>query len=392
MVLPRSQTKWFFEQSDNIISPDEANNDSLYAKYNFLGREHPQDPFNNRTIHRNLLRALDDLIPGMQEEVQDTIDRLFGLDTTQWKSLNIWDTWLGIIPQITNRMVLGKDLGRNPNVLSNMVNFTESVLKNIFILDFLSPSLHPLLGPLFAIPNWIYYRLGARYTLPVIKQRLFDMEKKANNDPAYKNWTEPENFITWAIRQARAENNPLELKPSNVAQRTLLVEVASIHTTAMTAQNTILDLLSAPPSVLDSLREEAERVFREGNGAWSKASLARLYRIDSAIRESQRHSNFAVTLLDHKVIAREGITHKTQGWHLPYGSTLTLNLHGVYHDPNLHENPERYDALRYSRPMEAHEARREDDKDADGGAKITKLGMVTTSEEHLVFGHGKHAW
>ncbi|KAI9776745.1 MAG: hypothetical protein M1839_009389 [Geoglossum umbratile] len=391
VVLPRSQTKWFLEQPDNLISADEANNDSLYSKYNFLGKRDPQDPFNNRTIHRGLLRALSDLIPGMQEEVQDTIDRVFGLGTEEWKSINIWDTWLSIIPQITNRMVLGKDLGRNPDLLKNMVGFTESVLRNVFIFDFLSKSFHPFLGPLLTIPNWIYYLRGSKLTLPVIKKRLEDMEKKSS-DPAYENWKEPEDFITWVIRQARSEGNTMELEPSAIAKRTLLVEVASIHTTAMTAQNTLLDLISSDPSCLEALREEADRVFREEGNKWNKAGLSRLYRIDSAIRESQRHSNFAVTLLDHKVIAREGITNKDQGWHLPYGSTLTLNLHGVYHDPDLHDNPETYDALRYSRPVEEHEARREEEKDPSEGQRLKRMGMVTTSEEHLVFGHGRHAW
>ncbi|KAI2733058.1 hypothetical protein CBS147332_73 [Penicillium roqueforti] len=391
VVLPQSQIRWLLEQSDEVISADEANNDSLYARYNFLGNAHPQDPFNNRAIGRNLIRALGELTPGMQEEVQDSIDREFGLDTQKWKSLNIWDMWLGLIPQITNRMVLGKDLGRNSKLLSSMVGFTESVLRNVFLLDFLPRSLHPLLGPLLAIPNWFHHRRAIRMTLPVIQKRLMDMERKANGDPAYNSWTEPEDFITWCIRQARLEGDLTELKASKIAQRTLLVEVASIHTTAMTAQNAMIDILAAGPSVLEALREEADRVFREENYQWSKAGLAKLYRIDSAIRESQRRSNFAVTLLDHKVIAREGITHKDEGWHIPYGSTLTLNLNGIYHDPDLYENPESYDAFRYSRPIEKYAAQSDGSKDPAEGEKYRKMGMVTTSETHLIFGHGRHA-
>jgi cytochrome P450 len=330
-------------------------------------------------VHRNLAKALSGLVPGMQEDIQYTIDLKLGSDKENWKTVNTWGMWLTTIPRVSNVMILGKELGRNPKVVGAFVQFIQLVHHNIGTLNKLFSTLHPVVGRLLARRNQECFDRATAYTMPVIQQRLMDMEKKAI-DPSFK-WQEPEDAITWCIRQARAENNTKELQAKAIAKRLLLVELGSVFTTAITAQNTLIDIISSSSSDVDALREEAVRVFAEENQTWTQAGVAKLVRIDSAIRESQRHSNFAVTMLDHKVVAPGGVTNESEGWHAPYGALLNVNLNGLYHDPELHSDPERYDPLRFSRPIEAGTV---DEK--------KRLGIVSTSEEHLVFGHGKRAW
>jgi cytochrome P450 len=379
LVLAPSQFKWFFEQPDTIISLDAASNESLYAKYNFLGDANPKDHFNNTIVHRNLAKALSGLVPGMQEDIQHTIDLKLGLDKENWKTINTWGMWLTTIPRVSNVMILGKELGRNPKVVGAFVQFVQLVHHNIGTLNKFFSTLHPLIGRWLARRNQECFDRATAYTMPVIQQRLLDMEKKATDD-SFK-WQEPEDAITWCIRQARAENNIKELQAKSIAKRLLLVELGSVFTTAITAQNTLIDIISSSSTDVDTLREEAVRVFSEENQTWTQAGVTKLLRLDSAIRESQRHSNFAVTMLDHKVVAPGGVTNESEGWHVPYGALLNVNLNGVYHDPELHSDPERYDPLRFSRSIEAGTV---DEKN--------RYGIVSTSEEHLVFGHGKRAW
>jgi cytochrome P450 len=315
----------------------------------------------------------------MQEDIQYTIDLKLGSDKENWKTVNTWGMWLTTIPRVSNVMILGKELGRNPKVVGAFVQFVQLVHHNIGTLNKLFSTLHPLVGRLLARRNRECFDRATAYTMPVIQQRLVDMEKKAI-DPSFK-WQEPEDAITWCIRQARAENNKKELQAKVIAKRLLLVELGSVFTTAITAQNTLIDIISSSSSDVDALREEAVRVFAEENQTWTQPGVAKLVRIDSAIRESQRHSNFAVTMLDHKVVAPGGVTNESEGWHAPYGALLNVNLNGLYHDSELHSDPERYDPLRFSRPIEAGTV---DEK--------KRLGIVSTSEEHLVFGHGKRAW
>jgi cytochrome P450 len=350
--------------------------------------------WHTRVIHKSLARHLNALIPGVQDEVYASMDAIFGTDTENWKTLNLWDAWLGIVPKVTNRMLVGSPTCRNEEFLKCMVSFTDDVVRNSFLLNVWPKITHPVIAPLAVIPNWWHWRKSTKHVVPVIKQRLHDMARKEAGDPEYVDWVEPEDFITWDIRLAKAEGNFFELDPYVISKRLLPIEFAAIHTTVITGHNVILDLMSSDPErgYIPAIREEASRVLAEESGAWSKASLSRLYKVDSAIRESMRLSNFATTLVERKVITKEGITNTKEGWHAPYGGFITLNLQGIHHDQDHYPEPHTYDAFRHSRDREAFVKTGEGERDAEEGLRLKKLGMVTTSDMHLAFGHGRHAW
>jgi cytochrome P450 len=394
IVVPPSQTAWMLDMPDKVLSTHHAHNDVLYSEYNFLGKAFSDDVFHIRVVHRNLARHLPQLIPDIEEEVNASVEAVFGTDTENWKTFNLWQAWLGIVPRVTNRVLVGKPTCRNETFLKSMEHFADVVVTNSFILNMFPKILHPIVGRLVQIPNSRHWNRAHKVILPVITKRLEDMAKKDAGDPTYDDWAPPEDFITWAIRMAKAEGNGFELSPISLSKRLLPVEFAAIHTTVLTGHFIMMDLLSSDPSkgYLATIQEETSRVLREDGGHWTKAGLARLLRTDSAIRESMRLSNFATSLVKRKVIAKEGITNTTEGWKVPYGGFLMLNLAGVHHDPDLYANPNEYDPWRYSRVRERYEGLPQDEKDFEQANKVNKLGMVTTSDSHLAFGHGRHAW
>ena len=306
-----------FEQPDNVLSTWAAQDEALHGKYNFFGAYYLEFPFHAVVIHRSLARNLNDLIPALQEEVEYSIDTVFGLDTEDWKKFNVWKSWLEIVPYITNRMLVGYPLCRNKEWLAACVAFTEDVIRNMFLIGMMPSVLRPILGPLAGLPNWWHWKNSSRLSLPIIKQRIHDMQRKEAGDPEYNGWVEPQDFITWTIKIAKQENNPFEGQADVISKRIMPLEFAATHTTSLTGHGVILDLLSADPALgyLEGIREEAARVLKEEGGKWTKTGLARLFRLDSAIRESMRFSHFAQTLVERKVVAREGVTHKTEGWH-----------------------------------------------------------------------------
>jgi Cytochrome P450 len=391
IVVPRSQTAWLLEFPDRILSAKAAHADSLHSKYQFFGDD---DQFPIRTMHKHLARNLPALIPGIQEEVRGAIDATFGTDTENWTSLNLWEAWLGVIPRVTNRVAVGVPTCRNQEFLDSQVAFADVIIRNSFILSLFPKFIHPIVGRLVVAPNWWHWWKSYRVVKPVIEQRLHDMARKDAGDAKYELWEPEEDLVTWLIRQAKSEGLSEELNASMISRRLLPVEFAAIHTTAITAHTLILDLLTADPSLryIDILRDETSSVLSTEGGCWTKDGLSRLYRTDSAIRESMRVSPFAVALTHRKVVAKEGITNTAEGWHAPYGSVLMLNLMGTHHDPELYENPDTYDALRFSRAREEFEARPEDEKDSEEALRIKRLGMATTSDAHLPFSHGRHAW
>jgi cytochrome P450 len=144
----------------------------------------------------------------------------------------------------------------------------------------------------------------------------------------------------------------------------------------------VLDIWSAPDveNVIAALREEAQEVFQE-HGEWSKAALAKLHRLDSAIRESARVSAIGGNALARRI--------KVDGFTLPNGlavaknSTIGVSMDGIHFDPENYTDPTVYDPFRFSRPRE--------EALATGKPRVNE-DLVTTSPHWLPFSHGLHAW
>jgi cytochrome P450 len=381
------------DQPDHILSTAAAHEVALHGRYNFFSTHYTEDPFHEKVIHKSLARNLNDLIPAMEDEVKYSIDTVFGFDTKEWKKVNVWKSWLAIVPYITNRMLVGFPLCRNKEFLGNCVRFTDDVVRNMFLIGFTPMVFRPVVGRIASWANWWHWKQSSKYSLPIITKRIYDMQRKEAGDPEYVDWTPPEDFITWTIRIAKQDKNEFESSPEVISKRIMPLEFAATHTTSLTGHGVILDLLSSDPALgyLEGIREEAARVLQEEGGHWTKSGLARLFKLDSAIRESMRVSNFAQTLVERKVVSPEGITHEQEGWHVPYGQYFILNLNGVQHDNELFPNADTFDAFRYSKQREEYEARSQDEKDSDEGLRLKKTGMVTTGDTHLPFGHGRHA-
>lgn len=215
-------------------------------------------------------------------------------------------------------------------------------------------------------------------------------EKAAN--PASK-VVIPDNYISWHIQTALAEGRKKELDPAMISRFLMPIEFAAIHTTTLTITMTLFDLFGSDPkkAFIEGIREEAERVFKEHKGVWSKKALTKLVRADSAIRESMRYSNFGTRGVQRKVIAKEGIYNEAEGWRAPYGSFIALNAHSRHHDPEVYSSPDTYDAFRFSRPREQFEAINSDKWNADEYLKMKNISMISTGEDFIAFGHGRHA-
>jgi cytochrome P450 len=288
-------------------------------------------------------------------------------------------------------MLVGKSICRNPDFLKNMMGYTMDVVLGFIMFPMLPRTLHPLIGPIYGLRPKYHYWQTRKYTLPIIKKRLEDIRKKEAGDPTYADWKAPNDFITWSICTAMDEGRNDELEPSRIAMRVCPLNFASIHTTAITAHSALIDILSADPNVVDALCDEATRIYNEDGKQWTKNGLSRMYKLDSAIRESQRHSTMAMSLISKKVVAKEGIT-SPEGVHYPYGCLLSNAWLPVAHDEEVYAKEDTYDAFRFSRDREEFDSMSENEKANVDVLKLRQSGMVTTGHAHQAFGHGRHAW
>jgi cytochrome P450 len=334
------------------------------------------------------------MVPGMSEELSTAVDETWGSDAQKWKDVVVFDTLMTIIPRVVNRMMVGVPLCRNQEFLSNMKSFVNDVIAAaMFVLRFTPRWLKPVVGRIVTIPNTYHWKKTAKFTLPVINERLANIKRK-KEDSSFE-WDEPNDYITWHINLAMAEDRQDELTPDMISRRIMPLNFAAIHTTTLTITNCLFDLISSDPSkqYLEGIREEAERILAEEGGKWTKAGLARCHRADSTIRESMRISNFMTRGVLRKVLKEEGIENKIEGWRAPKGAYVGLDVHSVQHDPEIYPVPETYDAFRFSRPKEKGDMSEADSdtKKGDDHLKSKNTDLITTSESFLPFGHGRHA-
>lgn len=391
VVFPRSQSRWLFDQPDSTISTNEAHYDILHGKYSFIESFILKDPYHEHVIHKNLVRNWTSVNSHISEEIPLSIDTVFGTDTGHYKKFDIMESFFQMIPSITNRMMVGPTICREQSYLDAVLSFTKDVIRTNMVMWLCPKAVHPIIGRLLGLASKYHYWISSRYTLPLIRTRFEELQKKDSGDSEYKDWNEPQDFITWSYRTAQAEGRPDEMEPVRVAKRILPLNFAAIHTTTITAYETLANIISTDPSVLEKLREEVYRVHHE-EGGWTKQAFSRMHRLDSTIRESQRLAPIGLTFIHRKVMAKEGIV-TPEGVHLEYGTLITCPWAPVAVDEEIHDkNATEFDAFRYSRAKEAYDAMSLDERHKANALALRQTGMVTTSDRHLAFGHGRHAW
>ena len=367
--------------------------EALEGQYAFTDAKLLKDPYHEYVLHKLLPRKVPAMIADLQTETAVAFDEIWGTDADNWKELPLYSTILSMVSRLANRAIIGSSLCRNEDFLSNARNFMSDIIKTTVVLGFTPRWLKPVIGPLAAIPNYRHYQNTAKHSVPVITERLAKF-RRMKQDPDYE-WDPPNDYLSWSIMLALAENREDELTVDMISRRILPIEFAALHTTTISVTNCLLDLAASDSSsqFLEGIRQEATSIYVEYEGKLTKAALVRSIRADSALRESMRLNNFMTQSLTKKVLPKQGITNEAEGWIAPQGIYLTVDSEGIHHDADIYSHPNDYDAFRFSRSKEASFNRNANgisvDEDKDFEKKNTSL--VTTSDSFLPFGHGRHA-
>lgn len=240
--------------------------------------------------------------------------------------------------------------------------------------------LRPLLGRLF---SWTLQRDIAKvkkHLMPLLEKRLQEVEHRDKKEP-----TKPRDFLDMMLRYAK-ENRPEELNDlDTLTRRVCFANFAAMHQTTLLITNLLLNIVgsNAEFETITGLRDEAERIVGPIDAAtWTKAKVARMTKTDSAARETLRVNSSTNRGLFRKVLVGDLVTE--QGIVLPQGSMISFLTYPLQNDAEKYEDPERFDPFRFSRPREASPG-------DDGKPGLAHLSFVSTSPEHLPFGHGSHS-
>lgn len=146
------------------------------------------------------------------------------------------------------------------------------------------------------------------------------------------------------------------------------------------------------------LREEIDSVI-ESDG-WSKASMQKMKRLDSFLRESSRLNaitlststsygpkNYDLHIVIFRVMPaslnRYALRDYTfqDGTFIPKGAFVTASLYSLHMDDDNYEDASKFDPWRFVSKRESGEE-----------GESVKHQFTNTSVEYLAFGLGKHAW
>ncbi|EMD92325.1 hypothetical protein COCC4DRAFT_129752 [Bipolaris maydis ATCC 48331] len=389
IIIPKSQMAWMYDLPDHIASASEPHYDMFNGDWAFLDPIILKDPYHEHVIHKNVVRNLKTIIPDLKNEIPQVVMDVFGTDTENWIKLDVMDTFSKVIPRLSNLPIVGSPLCHDPDFNKAASSFTMDIVRMQILVVVTPKAILPLASAFLSLSNKYHFRQASRFTLPLIKQRIADLQKKDAGHPDYTTWTEPQDFFTWTYRTAQSENRPEEMHPDRIALRTMAVVFAS-HTTVMSIYDSIINILHDGQHTIRLLREESHRILREEGGQYTRQGLSRMHRLDSAIREAQRKSPIGLTLSTRKIVARDGVT-APDGTHFPYGTLLACPWMPIAGDETIYENAGEYDAFRYSRPMEEYAQLSEEEKKKVDVLRIKQKALATTSFDHLQFGHGRHA-
>ncbi|KAF7297355.1 hypothetical protein MIND_00969000 [Mycena indigotica] len=381
IILPPSMGSWLASHPDEILNAKDCTFDTAQFTYTVGHESITSNDMIDLLIKRELTRTIGTLNDLLVEEIVSSIETLYGLDG-EWREVPVFDSLTRTVGRVANRIFVGKELCGNMDFVMAGTRFARDISVSSYILHLFPKFMKPAVAWFATIPNRRHSGIAMKYLKPLIKQRIDDMKKK-QADPTYA-WEEPNDFITWMVRESFKRNTEDETSVYALAYRIVLLNFAAITTTTIMSTNALLDIWSAPNAeeIVSSLREEAQKVLFESEGVWTKAAVNKLHRLDSAIRESSRISGVGGTSMARRVRAENGIT-LPNGFVVPKNSTLGVAMDGLHFDEQYYNQPNEFDPFRFSRPREeAAESQK---------AQVHAPKLVDTSVHFLPFSTGIHA-
>ncbi|KAJ7458885.1 cytochrome P450 [Mycena latifolia] len=358
---------------EDILSLNAGFADSLQSDYT-MGPQSTRNPYASMAIRGSMTRNLGRCFPHVLDEIAQAFEDVLSLKDNEWRELHVSPNIMQVVARTSNRLFVGLPLCRDQEYIDLAINYTISVVTRGQIIGLFPSFLRPIFAP-FISARKSSLRHGLKFLGPMIDERL-EKEWKHGRD-----WPDkPNDLISWLLEIAEGE----ERTTPALTSRILGINMAAIHTSSMALTAALYDLTAYPEHILP-MREEVERVVAEQG--WSKASLAKMHKLDSFLRESQRLSGNGVAIaMLRKVVSKDGFSF-LDGTKIPHGSFVGVPGLAMHYDPANYENPAIFDGFRFSRQRE----QRTEHPDPGEGLTIFNRHMVSTAHDHVVFGHGQHA-
>ncbi|KAF2798515.1 cytochrome P450 monooxygenase-like protein [Melanomma pulvis-pyrius CBS 109.77] len=348
---------------DTVLSFPKAVDETLETKYTKVITDNPMIP---HTVKADLTPALVRLNPLICAEVDEAMREEMP-PCEDWTGEYIYMKLVNVVAKVSGRVFVGPELCRDQGYLDAGINYTLELMNAQRAIKDMRPWIRPFLAP--RLPEVRLLRRRERqateFLRPVVQAR-----RDAEKNPDYQ---KPDDMLQWLL------NRSVDYKIDSTAQLAkfqLGITFAAIHTTSLTATN-VLYSLAASPEYIPPLREEIRAAMAANDGIITSRALQSMEKLDSFMKETIRFNGLGFTSFSRKVL--KGIT-LSNGQYIPPGVFIEVPSHAVYQDSTNYPDSDTFDGFRFA-------------KIRKGGSATdnARNQFVTTNEQNLFFGYGKHA-
>ncbi|EUC29006.1 hypothetical protein COCCADRAFT_29839 [Bipolaris zeicola 26-R-13] len=315
-------------------------------------------------INAKLTPSLGLLTGLLVHETSRAVEHTLG-EKSGWEGFEVKDVAIDITARVSGHVFVGEQLARNDNWLAISKEYTIRIFGNGVVLNFFPPFLrafmYQILPPCRQLRKQVQ---DARKLLEPEAQKIINQRKESKNKVESSTENAAGNCFAWMLDIAKG-------RPLDFTGGQLLLSLAAMNTTTEVITRCLLQICDTP-EILQPLRGELIEVLT-GHG-WTRSALQKLRLMDSFLREVLRVHPLAsapmTRYVSKPIILSDGTT-------LPAGGLILISDDHT-RGASAFSNPETFDLHRFYRQGEQ--------TGKEGG-----LHFVTTSAEHLQFGHGQHA-
>lgn len=340
-----------------------------------------------QAIKVDLTRHIAKTLDGLQDEIRYSFNKELG-PCEDWTPFVLYQKLTRIVALLSGRVFVGHPLSREEEWIDLTINYTTDSIGVFHAIQKYPSYIRPIVAPFLPEIRRVRHHLALAGKLmePLIKGSLAKANgKKGGLEPNDDQGT----FISWVLKHTKADRED----PMRLGRNQMVVSFAAIHTTTMAVSQAIFDM-AARPEYIQPLRDEIDQVLQEDGQdvdgdefvKLKKASLTKLRKMDSFLKESQRLSPPIFTSVSR--IATAPLTLST-GHTLPTGTRFAFNSYTVHTDPSTTTFSPAYNPASNPAPTEFYGFRFYNLRNMEG--KENRHQFVTVSPDSLIFGYGNHA-
>ncbi|KAI2636616.1 cytochrome P450 [Xylaria nigripes] len=317
-------------------------------------------------IKIDLNRNLGNFVEDVEKEVEHCFETQFPT-CEDWTPIDLHERLLRVVAQASARIFVGYPMCRNEEWLECSTKFALDVMVGAEKLKRWHPWLRIIAQ--YFVPEMTQIRSDHRRALELLLPEL-ERRSKENDDEMARSRND---MIEWMQERARNLGDK-SFDNKELANLQMLTATAAIHTTRLAIIHALYDL-AARPEYIEPLREEIFEVTRDSNGTLRKQHLTQMRKLDSFMKESQRHNPPSIATFQRKALIPINLSN---GFHIPAGTIVQCNTNMLDEAPASWGDPHVFDGFRFFKL-------RSEPRDAN------KYQFASTSYDSMQFGFGNDA-